>query len=536
MSVDIPKVAIAFGAVSVPQGDVIDLRVHLGCTKEVSSFEVLLQNWNKKYSPNGSYPINVGMDGNISIGRGTNVPQTITCRVEAVKYESTPTENYLRVSGRCWGERLFRRVVTKTYENKKGEEIVKDLLDYYVGLSHVRDSTELVENTDTTYTKLEYQDTPVFDILKYIAGSADKQSAIGFDFRVEPDGYFAFFPKLSKTSTANLSEKIEESEYHKDIHSIRNKIYVYGAAAKRLPTDTDEDDLTENLNDWTSNGNLRLDSWHITQDGQAKYADSYSICGSNTGSNEIWLHRNLTSIKLNCQEGFKQIRFWLNWTRAESGMPSAAKLRLYTDVSDYFEGDILPLLGAQAQWQKITLRTDQPSWIVIGSPMWNSINGVRFIVTHPIECMPIVRIDHLLFFDCRYFAMQEDVASQSAYGLRELSQTDEELYSNGECSLRAKALLEHLKSPFEHLTLRSTVLDYGNTPLLPGDKIHVLLPNENVDADYRIESVEYHVDARKQTLEITLELGKETPLLADYLYALRSKTDHLSRHKMAIVR
>jgi hypothetical protein len=168
MSVEIPKVAIAFGAVGVPQGDVIQCRVHLGCTKEVSSFEVLLQNWNRKYSPGGSYPINVGMDGSISIGRGANCPQILTCRVESVKYEYTPTENYLRVSGRCWGERLFRRVVTKTYENQKGEAIIKDLLDYYAGLSHNRGGTELVEDTDTTYARLEYQDTPVFDIIKYI--------------------------------------------------------------------------------------------------------------------------------------------------------------------------------------------------------------------------------------------------------------------------------------------------------------------------------------------------------------------------------
>jgi len=95
MSVEIPKIAVAFGSVAPPQSDVIDLKVHLGCTKEVSSFEALLQNWNKKYSPGGTYPISVGLDGHIDIGRGSNVPQIITCRVESVKYESTPTENYV---------------------------------------------------------------------------------------------------------------------------------------------------------------------------------------------------------------------------------------------------------------------------------------------------------------------------------------------------------------------------------------------------------------------------------------------------------
>ena len=126
---------------------------------------------------------------------------------------------------------------------------------------------------------------------------------------------------------------------------------------------------------------------------------------------------------------------------------------------------------------------------------------------------------------------QEDAASQTVYGLRELVEVDEELHSDNECTLRAKALLAHLKNPAEYITVRSDVIDYGTNQLLPGDKIHVTLPNENIDADYRIISVEYSVVAAEQTLEITLELGKEPSLLADYLYALRSKTGSLSRYK-----
>ena len=109
LSVEIPNAAVVFGSVTPPQGDVVELRVHLGCTKEVSSFECLLQNWNGKYSPNGTSPINVGMDGSVSVGKGSNCPQLITCRVESVKYESTPSENYLRVNGRCWGRRFSEK-------------------------------------------------------------------------------------------------------------------------------------------------------------------------------------------------------------------------------------------------------------------------------------------------------------------------------------------------------------------------------------------------------------------------------------------
>ena len=245
MSVQPPVVAVVFGSVAPPQGDFIEVRVHLGCTEEVSSFEAVLQNWGGKYSPGGVSPLSVGVDGSISVGRGANCPLLMTLRVESVKYESSPTESYVHVSGRCWGERLFRRVVTKTYQDKKGEEIVKDLLDYYVGLSHVRNNVELVEDTDTTYTKLEYENTPVIDILRFISETADNNGVIGYDFRVAPDAKFEFFPRNSKTSSVSLTERIEQSEYSKDVHRVRNKASVYGVADKSVPADKDE--WTESL-------------------------------------------------------------------------------------------------------------------------------------------------------------------------------------------------------------------------------------------------------------------------------------------------
>jgi len=56
-------------------------------------------------------------------------------------------------------------------------------------------------------------------------------------------------------------------------------------------------------------------------------------------------------------------------------------------------------------------------------------------------------------------------------------------------------------------------------------------PNEGVNSDFRVLSAEYKVDGKTQMLEVTLDLGREKPLLADYVYALRSKTDRLSRTK-----
>jgi hypothetical protein len=522
---------IAFGQYGIPQGDVIECRVHLGCTKEVSSFELLLQNWDGKYSPNGSIPLAVGMDGHIDIGRGSNVPQLITCRIESLKHESTATEHYTRVSGRCWGEKLFRRVVTKKYENKKGEEIVKDLIDYYVGLSHVRDSTELIENTDTTYTFLEYEDTPVFDILKYIAESADKNGVIGFDFRIAGDAKFEFFPRLSKTSPISLSEKIEEAEYRKDIHVIRNKITVYGAAEKAYPSD--RDGCTEYVS-WI------YGSWSvgagdsINRDTSIKCWGDASIRLDVTTAN-YYGSAVFTFVSGNEADANKYPSFSLRLRRT-SDFNGAVNIYLEDDSGKLAYRNIsIPAL----QWviQNFPCGEKQEAeWHFSERPFnWSKIKKIRIDMPFNGTGTGSFWIDGLFFNNRRFSSTQEDMNSQNAYGLRELTETDEELHSDEACMFRAKALLDYLKNPAEYLTIKSTVIDYGNTPILAGDKIHVTLPNENVDADFRVLSAEYHVDAKTQTLTITLELGKETPLLADYLYALKSKTAKTERYKIARV-
>jgi hypothetical protein len=48
-------------------------------------------------------------------------------------------------------------------------------------------------------------------------------------------------------------------------------------------------------------------------------------------------------------------------------------------------------------------------------------------------------------------------------------------------------------------------------------------------------SVEYYVDAKTQTLETLVELGREQPLIVNYTFDLKSKTDSLSRYKLARV-
>ena len=91
---------------------------------------------------------------------------------------------------------------------------------------------------------------------------------------------------------------------------------------------------------------------------------------------------------------------------------------------------------------------------------------------------------------------------------------------------------DHLSSPAEYINASSDVIDYGTTPILAADRIWATLPNENIDGYYRVATVEYLLLAELQTLQVTLELGKEPPLLTDYLYALKSKAGSLARYKI----
>ncbi len=524
-----PAIGLVFGTITPPQADVVELFVHLGCSKEVSSYNVTLHNWNGKYSPDGTNPITVGLDGSISLGRTPNMPLLITLRVENVKYQSSPTEHYIIVSGRCWGERLFRRTATANYTGMKGEEIVKDLLNYYAGLSHVRASVELVSNTDTTYSELEYEDSPVWDILKYIAESSDSGGVIGFDFRVAPDGKFEFFLKNSKTNATVIVERIDDTvEYEKDISRVRNKITVYGLADKSVPADKVSwtRSVTPSDGTWTASaGYVSVDSTGAPDGG---------ACIKLYTPNNYYGSANFElNTPLNC-ELYPILAVML---RAENTFSGTGQIILYDVNNKIASKDIS--ISPDNTWRDIEMGVGsayakQFTWVENGFD-WTHVNEVRITLYYPGTGTGNFWIHKLYIGGRRYSAVAENTASQTAYGLREYVEVDEELFSDGECTRRAASLLSYLKDPAEHIHLVSTLLDYGTSPILGGDKLPVELPTENVNSDFRVESVEYRVPRNSTILEITLELGKEPPQLADFLYGLRCHTpnvEKLSRTKL----
>jgi hypothetical protein len=535
-------VVVASQTMLVPTDDkdVLDLRVHLGLVEEVGSFELSMQNFDAKYTGQ----VAVGNWVKIWANRAdSSLLKIFTGRVEEVEFDASSTENYVALRGRDRGEELFRRTVTKTYENVKAEDVVKDLIDNLTTLKHVRGTTELVENTDTTYTLLEYENTPVFDILKDLAKSAEKDGVVGFDFRTSWDGKFEFFKCNSKTSPVSLADRIEVAGYRKDIHRIRNKVTVYGAAEKANPSTKDAwtEDLTAGSNQLIYYENSELYGWwepvgycSVAKDGSIRIVGSYSVKLSTTqpvGSSVV------------------------DWYFATGHLFDANK---YPSLTFQFRRENVPgevgvkveLMDSSDQKVRRMFRTDPGKWDLqkfsVGEKQdsewthdefntqdfdWSQIRRVRFEAYFNGNGSGSFWVDNLFFNSKRWEDTQEDSASQQAFGLREIVEVDEELHSDNECSLRAKAMLSYLKDPAEYITLRSDVISLQSGRLLPGDKTHVSLPNENIDADYRILTVEYYLIAKEQTLEVTLELGKEPPLLANIMSNLCSKTDDLSRNK-----
>lgn len=540
-AVGLPVAVLSLGTVGVPPADIKEAFVHLGCSKEVSSFEVILHNWNGKYSPNGTYPILVGVTGGLGLCRAPNNPANsslISVKVESVKYETDPTDSLVRVSGRCWGEWLFRRVITKTYENVKGEEIIKDLIDSFTDLGHVRGSTELIVDTDTTYTRLEYEDTPLWDIIKYIAETSDKAGIIGFDFRVAPDGLFEFFPKNSKTNLVNLTDKIEAIEYRKDISRVRNRIKIYGEATKSVPLD--KDGLTEILNspygDWTCSSPVGV----VAQDSTTAIRGLSSIkCHVDNGTGAVLQFTFKDGQEVNTNL-YPFLFFFVCVQKVWSNNGAV----VLEDINGKYVQKPYSI-SPDDEWKdcKIGVGAENTGeWNIVQEGFdWTKIKKIRIgrlfpngSGGFPVKGWGDFWIDGLYFGGCRYSSTQENSASATAFGLRELVEVEEELWSDNECELRAKALLAYLKDSAEYIVIKSTVIDYGTSPILAGDKVHVTLPNEGVDADFRAEYCEYHYIADTQTLEITLDLGKEPPQVADYLYGLRTFTvnvEKLSRTK-----
>jgi hypothetical protein len=530
MSTVAPAITLYSGVTggAIAQADIQELLVHLGGTKEVSSFKYRLQNWDGKYSVGIGTPIGTGEDGYIEMGRVGAVPRLITTRNEHMKFITNPVEHYIEVSGRDWGEKLFRQQISEIFVSQKGEDIVKHLLDSHSGLGHTRAGAEQVENTDTTFALLDIDTQAVWDVLKQIASDSDDAGVIGFDFRVAPDGIFEFFHRGAKTSAVNLDDLLEDAEVDIDILSIRNKVTIYGAATKSSPADKDEtaESLTPASGDWTVLfGTLSVDA-------TKKYGTAASsiknVAGLNAEAVSVFTFD--TPVNTNLYPAL------ILALARDANMKSDGTRIVVYDAWGATASQTLSNVG-ENEWTpyELAMGVRSENWNLSAAFDWTQVTAVYlYSAVTSVGTSGNIWCGQLYFGKGRYSNTQSNAGSIATYGERQYADICEDLNSDNECMLRAKSILDYKKSSTISVNLRSTVLDYGTTPILPGDTIPLTLPNEGItDVDFRVISAEYHFLALEDNnqLEVSLELGYKKSQIADYVYALRSQVEKLKAYK-----
>ncbi len=530
MSTTAPAITLYSGTSggAIDEGDILELLVHLGGTKEVSSFKYRLQNWDGKYSVGIGDPIGTGEDGYINMGRTGSVPRLITTRNEHMTFKSSPLEHYVEVSGRDWGEKLFRQQISEIFTSIKGEDIVKHLLDYHSGLSHTRSTVEQVENTDTTFALMDIDTQAVWDVLKRVAADSDDGGVIGFDFRVAPDGIFEFFHRGAKSSSVSFADLIEDAQVDIDILSIRNKVTIYGANTKTSPADKDEivESLTPASGDWTAIYGT------VSTDATKTYGTATSSIKNASGNNVDSVAKFVFDTAVNCNL-FPSL--FLALARDANMKGDGGRVVLY-DSWGATASQALSNIG-ENEWTPFELAVGirSETWNIPAAFDWTQVIAVYIYCT--VTAPPTsgdLWYGVLYFGKGRYSNVQSDAGSIATYGERQYADIVEDLNSDNECELRAKSILDYKKASTISLNLKSTVLDYGTTPILPGDIIPITLPNEGISAvDFRVISAEYHFQALEDMnkLEVALELGYQKSQLADYLYVLKSQVNALKAYK-----
>jgi hypothetical protein len=517
-----------------------------------------LDNTGKRYVD--AYPIVKGQAATIKLGRDPHMPLMLTGKIEKLDETERPASNELMVSGRCEGRRLYNLHWTSRQAEINASALLKMVVEY-VGLSHVRDGTELIEDSPTVYSLLDYEDTPVYDIVNYVVETCvSPDGAIGYDWRVCPDGKFQSFPIGSKIYAKDLVGFEEEAALSSSILKIFNRVKVRGQRTKAMPAD--RDGMTEILEKFVEpSGEYLLFYPPPMYMYWAAYPSWANMDCLTHNPNSNFVAKGRYSVRLKRDPvgqtdpttTINLIAHFYNALNLDMYQGIEVLLKSYAttqDVMVYLQ-DItnrqilqnFKLDTAEATvggyplypWKVLNLKTgfkNRGAWRHLCTEEsfdWKHINLVVFVFTasNPLQ-LSYVWADGLVFTDARFEATAEDEISQGQHGIIELEPVlDEQLASDVACGLRAQALLNYYKQEADSFSVKSSVFDYEDTPILAGDKVRVNLPNRNISDYYGVQWAE--LDVERTNLELTLRLGKVRELFLDKFYKVKRNVSALTR-------
>jgi len=385
----------------------------------------------------------------------------------------------------------------------------KTILDYLVGLLGVvtLDATDDGSGM-TAKHDIELNESGIYDGILDVIG---KQQ---FDAYTDPLGKLHVFARGSKTSSISLSGKIYRYVKSIDVHRIRNKLTVYGAIKKTLPT---------GLDDWCE----QEASETPAQDGWEGWNTSpYEPAGTFTWGTDPRMIGNECVKITDVPRGFlinqtfpaissvdvrpwirtnpKKLVFWLyvNYPKSKNlGEDLLSNIRIVDGDGDYY-GAWLNGLGykrihKQKEFIKIELPFEDPVDIQT-SPVWNLINGTPNLADIQKGQLylyldgavtlgsPEIRIDGFHFAERQFSDTAEDPTSQGLYGVRCAKPiVDTNLTSDAECQKRAEEELEKLKTKVVMLENLLTEGDF----FVQGYKQLVQVAQDNIDGNFLIGEV-----------------------------------------------
>jgi hypothetical protein len=303
----------------------------------------------------------------------------------------------------------------------------------------------------------------------------------------------------------DLTDKIIRYKIEYDTYRVKNKIKVYGKNEKRYPA---TDEWSESTTNWTASESLSLSSDHEV--------GTYSIIAWSTANYYVWAKKTFSQISAAFRPNTKKFCFWFKTQYAAGGSIDQVVLYLLApDESNCFyreiTGDVTPTSTSGSVWSYLTYALNTEDWNKTGSPDWANIQGFKIYV-HGNNATVNERIDDPYFAEIAYSGSAEDSTSQGLYGVRMPEPiVDDSLQSDDDCTKKAQSLLAYYKDKVTTLTITT----FGNNAFKPGDMVHVVLSNDNVDGWFRILEVRHQLEDVLWQTELLLS---NEPIMIDYIF------------------
>lgn len=175
--------------------------------------------------------------------------------------------------------------------------------------------------------------------------------------------------------------------------------YVFASKFFLETRTPDDENWTESIQFWGSNGDLSLD------DSDYKVGN-YSVKSFVSNGTSIWMNINdIGPFDCFSETGYKELFFWIKWIHENGTFPSFnATLRLFSSGSSFFESDLTNLISSSNdEWSNATINNATlkiglgEGWSPINSPDWTNVTGLEFKLAWLTSANLTMKIDDLHF-------------------------------------------------------------------------------------------------------------------------------------------